>query len=55
MMGLHSVFDYSVILHNVRKEVFTMNCFFLLTLLSRTACGAIIPIIAKVFMLYEGN
>ena len=53
--GLHSVFDYSVILHNVRKEVFTMNCVFLLTLLSRTACGAIIPIIAKVFMWYEGN
>jgi hypothetical protein len=28
---------------------------FLLTVLSRTACGAIIPIIAKVFMWYEGN
>ena len=28
---------------------------FLLTVLTRTACGAIIPIIAKVFMWYEGN
>jgi hypothetical protein len=28
---------------------------FLLTVLSRTACGAIIPVIAKVFMWYEGN
>lgn len=28
---------------------------FLLTVLTRTACGAIIPIIGKVFMWYEGN
>ena len=28
---------------------------FLLTVLTRTACGAIIPIIAKFFMWYEGN
>jgi hypothetical protein len=28
---------------------------FLLTVLTRTACGAVIPIIAKVFMWYEGN
>jgi hypothetical protein len=28
---------------------------FLLTVITRTACGAIIPIIAKVFMWYEGN
>jgi hypothetical protein len=28
---------------------------FLLTVLTRTACGAIIPIIAKVFMWYEGK
>ena len=26
MIGLHSVFDYSVILNNFRKEVFTINC-----------------------------
>jgi len=26
MIGLHSIFNYSEILHNVRKEVFTMNC-----------------------------
>ena len=28
---------------------------FLLTVLTRTACGAIIPIVAKVFMWYEGK
>ena len=28
---------------------------FLLTVLTRTACGAIIPIVTKVFMWYEGK
>lgn len=28
---------------------------FLLTVLTRTACGVIIPIVAKIFMWYEGN
>jgi hypothetical protein len=28
---------------------------FLLTVLTRTACGAIVPIIGKVFMWYDGN